>query len=553
MRTLALLLVGTFVLAGDLRGADVVKLDVRETPAGNVNALVVDTVTPSPDGRRLAYAARAGDKLVLTADGKPASKPYDGFAVGGIVFSPSSARVGALVSTAGDKWLLVVDSAEGKPFDTFAKDSLQFSPDSRHVAVVAARGPKRLAVVDGAEGALYDDVKAFAFAPAAAGDGGQARGDHPATGDRKAAGDDKSPVEPEDGVRDKVPSKGEAENVDENKATATDTDNNNNDNPKPQPDDNVEGAAGRGDKSDPRGARYAYAARQEARWRVVTESGAGEWFDEVGDGAIAYAPDGSRIAYAARRFDRWFVVDGGKPGAEYDEIAAGSIRFSPDGAVLAYAARKGAAWTVVVGGKESAATYVLVAPETLAFAPGGKSVALAARAANGWTVVEGDAPGPSFEDLAFPPAYGPGAQRPTYVGVRGGRHVVVHAGKEGSPQDEVMEAPAVSADGRVAYAARLGNRQFVVLDGKEGPNFDAVGRLAFSPDGKRLAYGAQRGNAAVVRVDDLETPTFTGFLPRSRLVFEADGGALHAQTFRGEQLFQTRIELVGAKADKPAP
>src|SRR5687767_9069893 len=80
MRCVPFLLLA-LLLSDETARADDAKLDVRETPVGTVSEVVVETITPSPDGRRLAYAARAGEKLVLTVDGKPAGKPYEGFAV----------------------------------------------------------------------------------------------------------------------------------------------------------------------------------------------------------------------------------------------------------------------------------------------------------------------------------------------------------------------------------------------------------------------------------------------------------------------------------------
>src|SRR5687768_6662248 len=59
-------------------------LGVDETPLGTAAAAVVETITSSPDGRRLAYAGREGDKLVLVVDGKTVSGAYDGFALNGI-------------------------------------------------------------------------------------------------------------------------------------------------------------------------------------------------------------------------------------------------------------------------------------------------------------------------------------------------------------------------------------------------------------------------------------------------------------------------------------
>lgn len=480
MRPVAKLLITISLSAGVLRADE--PLDVRETPVGTTAAVVVETITASPDGRRLAYAAREGDKLLLVVDGKSSSKPYEGFAVNGIVFSPDAKRVAAMVSPSADKWLLLVDGEAGEPYDVFVKDSLSFSADSRHVAVVAAKGPKRHAVVDGVAGQPFDDVKAFAFAPVAG--------------------------------------------------------------PKGQ-------------------ARFAYAARVLESWTVVTDTGEpSRRYNAIGDGPIRFSPDGKRLVFTAKApsslvrppaggpepAGEWFV-QGLEGTGFHNELPPAGLRFSPDGGKLAYAARTGDTWQVLVDGKPSSNDeYEQVVPESIAWKADG-SLVFAARSAAGWAVVDAGKPGPRFDELVFPPALTADRKHVAYVGSRGERHVVVADGKESEPSDQVMEPPVLSADGRVAYAARRGRQQFVVMDGKECPAFDAVGRLAFSPDGKRLAYGAQRGGDSVIRIGERETLAFSGFLPRTRLVFEGDL-TLHAQTFRGEQLLQVTVRL-GADDEEP--
>lgn len=479
-------------------------LDVRETPVGTADAAVIETITPSPDGRRLAYAARAGAALLLTVDGKTASKPYDGFAAGGIVFSPDSKRVAAMVSTADGKWLLLVDGKVGKPFDVFAKDSLVFSADSAHVAVVAARGNKRLAVVDGVAGKEYDDVKGFAFGPVMA----AAR--------TRDAGD----------ANDAPP-----------------------DNPAPV-----------------RFAYAARVLANWTVVTEAGETGTS--CSAIGDGPILFHPKGNGHVFTAAKDslsfalppkdvrvpqEGWYVEGHGEKGF-HDEFPTRHLRFSPDGAKLAYAASDEDEWHVYVDGRGQTGDdgYEQIVPDSLAWRDN-KSLAFAAKTPNGWTVIDGGKPGPLFEELAFPPVLSADRKHLAFVGVRGGQHIVVFDGREGPACDEVMEAPVFAPGGRLAYAARRGRQQFVVVDDKEGPVFDAVGRVTFSPDGTRVAYGAQRGNTAVVRIDDEETPAFSGFLPRSRLVFGDDGATLHAQTFRGPQLLQVTIRLGDPAADTPKP
>ena len=69
--------------------------------------------------------------------------------------SPDSKRV-AYVAKAGDKWFAVVDGKEGKQYDRIGDP--KFSPDSKLVAYVAKAGDKWFAVVDGKEGKQYDSI-----------------------------------------------------------------------------------------------------------------------------------------------------------------------------------------------------------------------------------------------------------------------------------------------------------------------------------------------------------------------------------------------------------
>jgi len=127
----------------------------------------------SPDIKRVAYVAKAGDKEFAVVDGKE-GKQYDD--VYGLTFSPDSKRV-AYWAKAGGKQFAVVDGKEGKQydeigivcyFDLFAvvfTHSFTFSPDSKRVAYWAKAGDKEFAVVDGKEGKQYGLMYFLTFSP----------------------------------------------------------------------------------------------------------------------------------------------------------------------------------------------------------------------------------------------------------------------------------------------------------------------------------------------------------------------------------------------------
>ncbi len=82
----------------------------------------------SPDGRRVVYTTRVGNKQCVTLDAK-AGKLYDGIEGTGPVFSPDSKRV-AYMARLGNRILLVVDGKEGKEYDGILVPGPVFSPDS---------------------------------------------------------------------------------------------------------------------------------------------------------------------------------------------------------------------------------------------------------------------------------------------------------------------------------------------------------------------------------------------------------------------------------------
>jgi len=103
-------------------------VDVKETALGTTHQLIIKSLTPSPDGKRLAYVVSHTKKAIqLVVDGKVDPTDYAGVAEKGILFSPDSKRV-AFLAQAGNKWVVVVDGTAGEPYSTYAKGSLAFSP-----------------------------------------------------------------------------------------------------------------------------------------------------------------------------------------------------------------------------------------------------------------------------------------------------------------------------------------------------------------------------------------------------------------------------------------
>lgn len=98
----------------------------------------------APNGRGVAYIVVIdGRSYYVVHNGKP-GQLYAG--VNELVFSPDGGRV-AYSARKGDKSLIVLDGAEGQLFDDVLLP--QFSPDNRHFAYLAKSGARWHIVVDG--------------------------------------------------------------------------------------------------------------------------------------------------------------------------------------------------------------------------------------------------------------------------------------------------------------------------------------------------------------------------------------------------------------------
>jgi Tol biopolymer transport system component len=258
-------------------------------------ALNVGWVRPhfSRDGSRLAYSSYDG-KYFVVVDGRPEDK-YD--LLGEPVFGPDRKHL-AYAAQRGGKWRVVHDGKEGSEYDTVGPRVPVFSPDGRRLAYGASRGKQQFLVADGVEGKAY--------------------GPHP---------------------------------------------------------------SGRMDVSllpepvfSPDGKRLAYRVAYELpppanekwpreRWRVVVDGVEGKEYtgirslglDRMQAGTPVFSPDGKHLAYLAvdpQDGMSRVVVDGAE-GPKYR--AVGMLTFSPDGKRLAYVGFKP---------RDNKARYVLVADGT---------------------------------------------------------------------------------------------------------------------------------------------------------------------------------------------
>ena len=117
----------------------------------------------SPDSKSVVMGAKLGNREFILLNGQPqingiAQKGYQ--QTSGPQFSPDGQRL-VYLAKAGGKWLVVDSGKEQKPYDGIDAE-IYFSADSRHLATLVYEGDEEMVVVDGLEGKRYDMVVTFA-------------------------------------------------------------------------------------------------------------------------------------------------------------------------------------------------------------------------------------------------------------------------------------------------------------------------------------------------------------------------------------------------------
>lgn len=272
------------------------------------------SVVFSPDGSRLAYAARKGDGSYLILDGKELG-PYDGVMNNGafLLFGPQGRRTAYFVRQ-GEKVRLVLDGTLGDPFLRTIVDGAAFDSSGTRFAYVAVEAETRTRmavekrmrmVVDGERQSLYRKIVRPLFSP----DGKRLA--------YAAQGLD-SQYMVVDGVKS-LPYPGIAPNV----------------------------VAWR-----PDGGELSFGVLGVQDFYIIQGQGDSRRrhgpFQRLGVGSLTYSPDGKHLAWAAVAGMGWRVFVDGVPGPVFERIRPDSLRFGPDGAHLVYVVASAAGQAVVV-------------------------------------------------------------------------------------------------------------------------------------------------------------------------------------------------------------
>jgi len=165
--------------------SEVVRRSVSEYLIGLVHPnMQKHSLVISPDGRRVAYVARASEgKDMVVVDGE-AQKEYEFVKDASLVFSPDSQRLAYIARVSAGETFIVLDREEQAFY--YDIDDMIFSPDSQRVAFLAEievsagsvkvlwddeedkyelTGFKVIAVVDGQEQSQYDNIASTTFNP----------------------------------------------------------------------------------------------------------------------------------------------------------------------------------------------------------------------------------------------------------------------------------------------------------------------------------------------------------------------------------------------------
>lgn len=285
----------------------------------------------SPDGKRLAYWVRKGDKWVAVVDGVEGTEfdqTVDLYSVGTVypIFSPDSRRV-AYAGQRDGKCYVVIDGKLSGPYDrvlsvVYCGNGLNrlpdiFSADSRRYAFSASKDKKWRIIIDGREGKEYDQLEGPVQAPAG-------------TSVAYVACEGKKEFLILDGKQ-----------VAETSADLGDN-----------PDDSRWFASIRDLIFSPDGKRLAYRiigpnysfdclgldGKTQGKWDIVRD--------------LRFSPDSKRFACVVGKDKHCQVWLDGQLGPVFDEIQEDTLTFSPYSRRFAYVGKRDGRSTVVLDGKE---------------------------------------------------------------------------------------------------------------------------------------------------------------------------------------------------------
>ena len=325
--------------------------------------------------------------------------------------SPDYRHMGCIMERSGKK-MAVIDGKEGTLYDqVFGR--VAFSPDSKHNAYVAQQGDKQFVVLDGKEGKRYDAVGLISFSP------------------------DSSTL--------------------------------------------------------------AYLARRNGKYLVVVGESEGKEYSQIDYRKPFFSPDGKRHAYGAKRGSKWLIVADGKEGPECDapDWTCNWYLFSSNSKHVAYYGIYDKKKSYVVDGVQGPQYDEL---GSFSFSADGEHFAYAARRGDKWVVISDGQESKEYDKIdVYTGFFAKSGNRFAYIAVRDGKHFMVIDGKEEAQYDYIPRFE-FSPDGkRLAYLANSGRKQLFIVDGQEQGRTEHSANVRgpeFSPDSKHVFFWVSGSNYA---------------------------------------------------------
>lgn len=357
----------------------------------------------SPDGNRIAFAARDGIWTVAVIDLKPGPQ-YT--MVRNIIFGPGGGYY--YLAQKGNAWLLVADGKEGKPYDGISE--LALMPRTVRPLFIATDKGQSLLVVDGRASRPWQEIAEVTFTPGdslpayMAGDSNQWHVVEDTTIRITEQGILLHSLHYKFGTREPVyvvidrafvsrlkidsrPMSDPHQNVDHLAVSpdgrfiiyqSSDSAGKQawvNRQPTSSP-----GAMAGNAVFSPDGRHYAFAVAHDSVVSVTTDSAVSPAYDDVSE--LQFSPDSKSLAFVARNHGRSFVVLDGREGPGFD--AVGYLQFSPETGKPAYLAVSGNETREIVAGR-SGKVWDDVGPAR--FSPDGTRIAYPARQGNSFYLV----------------------------------------------------------------------------------------------------------------------------------------------------------------------
>jgi len=357
----------------------------------------------SPDGNRIAFAARDGIWTVAVIDLKPGPQ-YT--MVRNLIFGPGGSRY--YLAQKGNAWLLNANGKEGKTYDGISE--LALTPRTARPLFIATDKEQNLLVVDGRASRPWHEITEVTFTPGdslpayVAGDSNRWCVVEDTIARIQEQGILLHSLHYKFGTREPVyvvideafvsslkvdsrPLSGPHENVDH---IAVSPDgrfiiSQSSDSAQERVWVNREPVTARGAMAgtavfSPDGRHYAFAVAHDSLVSVMTDSTTSPAYDDVSE--LQFSPDSKSLAFVTRRNGRSFIVTDGREGLSFDAI--GYLQFSPKTDKTAYLAVKGNETREVVAGQPGKA-WDDIGPAR--FSPDGLRIAYPARQGNSFYLV----------------------------------------------------------------------------------------------------------------------------------------------------------------------